>query len=40
MVFTRIKRGGRVELVHNEVRLDEGDVLIGVGTAGAARKAE
>jgi putative transport protein len=40
MVFTRLKRGAEVELVTPEVVLAEGDVLVGVGTAAAIRKAE
>jgi len=40
MVFTRIKRGARVDLVVPEFILQEGDVLVGVGTADAIRKAE
>ncbi len=40
MVFTRVKRGTRVELIVPETRLEAGDVLIGVGAAEAVRKAE
>jgi putative transport protein len=40
MVFTRIKRGAAVELVTPASVLAEGDVLVGVGTPEAIRKAE
>jgi len=40
MVFTRIKRGERIDLVDPEVRLQAGDVLVGVGSRDAVRKAE
>ena len=40
VVFTRIKRGAAVELVDPERRLGEGDVLVGVGSAEAIRRAE
>ena len=40
MVFTRIKRGSAVELATAESVLAEGDVLVGVGTRDAIRKAE
>ncbi len=40
MVFTRIKRGSAVELLVPEFRLAEGDVLVGVGSPDAIRRAE
>jgi putative transport protein len=40
MVFTRLKRGGEMELATGGSVLAEGDVLVGVGTAEAIRKAE
>jgi putative transport protein len=41
MVFTRVKRpGGEVDLLVPEHRLAAGDILIGVGSAEAVRKAE
>ncbi len=40
MVFTRIKRGDAVELVTPDAVLAEGDVLVGVGSETALRKAE
>jgi putative transport protein len=40
MVFTRIKRGAVVELATAESVLGEGDVLVGVGTPDAIRKAD
>jgi putative transport protein len=40
MVFTRMKRGPEVELIAPGTRLAEGDVLVGVGSAEAVRKAE
>ncbi len=40
MVFTRVKRGAEVELVTPEAVLAEGDVLVGVGSPEAVRKAE
>lgn len=40
MVFTRFQRGSRVELISPETALEEGDVLVGVGSADAVRKAE
>ncbi len=40
MVFTRIKRGAAVELVTADAVLAEGDVLVGVGSEAAQRKAE
>jgi len=40
MVFTRIKKGRRIELVTPEVVLSEGDVLIGIGTDEAIRRAK
>ena len=40
MVFTRIKRGGSVDLVEPEARLEEGSVLIGVGSEEAVQKAQ
>jgi putative transport protein len=40
MVFTRLKRGPSVDLVVPETVLAEGDVLIGVGSPEAVRKAE
>jgi putative transport protein len=40
MVFTRIKRGDRINLVTDQVILGEGDVLVGVGTREAIHRAE
>ncbi len=40
MVFTRVKRGESVELVVPEFVLQAGDVLMGVGSREAVRKAE
>ena len=40
MVFTRVKRGSEVELVTADRVLDEGDILVGVGSQAALRKAE
>jgi putative transport protein len=40
MVFTRRKRGGPVDLVVPEMTIEAGDVLVGVGSAESARKAE
>jgi putative transport protein len=40
MVFTRIKRGADVCLVEPDVVLHEGDVLVGVGSRAAVKKAE
>jgi putative transport protein len=40
MVFTRIKRGGEVDLAAAERVLADGDILVGVGSAEAIRKAE
>jgi putative transport protein len=40
MVFTRRKRGDRIDLVTPEMALQEGDVLVGVGSAESLRKAE
>lgn len=40
MVFTRLQRGAQVDLISPEARLESGDVLIGVGSAEAVRKAE
>ena len=40
MVFTRVKRGSEVELVTTDRVLDEGDILVGVGSKAAVRKAE
>ncbi len=40
MVFTRIKRGTGYELVTADAVLAEGDVLVGVGSETACRKAE
>jgi len=40
MVFTRIKRGARINLVTDEVVLGEGDVLVGVGNPDTIHKAE
>ena len=40
MVFTRVKRGASVDLVVPESILEEGDVLVGVGSPEAVRKAE
>ncbi len=40
MVFTRIKRGQTVDLAEDGVTLQEGDVLVGVGSADAVRKAQ
>jgi putative transport protein len=40
MVFTRVKRGSEVELVTTDRVLEEGDILVGVGTQASLRKAE
>jgi putative transport protein len=40
MVFTRVNRGAAVDLVTEDLALQDGDVLVGVGTAAAVRKAE
>lgn len=40
MVFTRVKRGSGVDLVTPDLALQEGDVLVGVGSADAVRKAQ
>jgi putative transport protein len=40
MVFTRRKRGAEIDLVTPEMALQAGDVLVGVGSADSARKAE
>jgi putative transport protein len=40
MVFTRLKRGPRVDLVVPDMVLRHGDVLVGVGSPEAVRKAE
>jgi len=40
MVFTRVKRGAEVELVTDGRVLEEGDVLVGVGSTASVRKAE
>jgi putative transport protein len=40
MVFTRIKRGNRINLVTDDVVLGEGDVLVGVGPPDTIHKAE
>jgi putative transport protein len=40
MVFTRIKRGARIDLIAAGDRLAAGDVLVGVGSVEAVRKAE
>lgn len=40
MVFTRIKRGDGIDLVEPDVVLQQGDVLVGVGSRAAAHKAE
>lgn len=40
MIFTRVQRAGKVELLGDGHRLAAGDILIGVGTVDAVRKAE
>jgi len=40
MIFTRRKRGERIDLVTPELALEEGDVLVGVGSAESVKKAE
>jgi putative transport protein len=40
MIFTRRKRGEQIDLVTPELALEEGDVLVGVGSAENVRKAE
>ena len=40
MIFTRRKRGEQIDLVTPELRLQDGDVLVGVGTAESVRKTE
>jgi len=40
MIFTRRKRGELIDLVTPEMVLQEGDVLVGVGTAESVRKTE
>jgi putative transport protein len=40
MIFTRRKRGEQIDLVTPEMRLQDGDVLVGVGSAESLRKAE
>lgn len=40
MVFTRLKRGSRVDLVTDDLILESGDVLVGVGDREAVHRAE
>ena len=40
MVFTRVKRGSEVALVTTDSVLEEGDILVGVGSKAAVHKAE
>lgn len=40
MIFTRRKRGEQIDLVTPEMALEEGDVLVGVGSAESVKKAE
>ena len=40
MIFTRRKRGEQIDLVTPELALEEGDVLVGVGSAASVKKAE
>jgi len=40
MVFTRVKRGSEVDLVTTDRVLEEGDILVGVGSKAAVQKAE